>query len=190
MGVTLRSIILAGCFIIIAAIAYRVSLHFLPKADDEVLLKYPTFVAEGFHGENYNAQGRLTAEIASDHVEYFRHKNLVTMEEPLGIWYDLQDDGSNNRWQITAEYGTYDIDTKAVLEGRVTAVPLHEEAQVQKITTEKLTYDLLSNTVLTDLLVEIEGRNFTNSGVGLEADLTDRIVTIKGGTHARYFPNP
>ena len=189
MGVTLRSMILAGILIIMAAIVYRLSVNLIPEVSDETLLKYPTFIAKNFHGENYNEEGQLTAVIDSPHVEYFEKQTLITLEKPTGVWHDYHNQQQEpNRWQIKAMKGSYIIDSKASLEGSIVLTPLHQDPTLKKISTEKVDYNLITKEIFSDRLIVIEGQNFINYGTGFKVDLNTDTITISGEPHARYYP--
>lgn len=187
MGVTLRSMIVAGLLIIAAALFYRLS-AVAPRSDSALLAKYPTFTAEGFHGEYYTEEGQLEMRLDSQHVEYFKASDLVTMVAPEAVYYNYdQDERLPQLWHLKGNYGSYVKDTFAILKGDIELVPLFDHEFLKRVTTTYLEWDLISNVMSSDKLITIEGKNFLNYGSNFKADLNTRQFTILGEPHARYY---
>ncbi len=187
MGVTLRSMIVAGLLIIAAALFYRLS-AVAPRSDSSLLAKYPSFTAEGFHGEYYTSKGQLEIQLDSQHVEYFKQNDLVTLVAPKAVYYNYDEDESTPQlWQLKGNYGSYIKDTFAMLKDDIELVPLFDHKFLKRVTTSYLEWDLISNVISSDKLITIEGKNFINSGSNFKADLNTRQFTILGDPHARYY---
>lgn len=191
MGVTIRSFILATLLTVVALCVYRISVILTPPVADDTLDRYPTFVSDGFYGENYTEDGRLTAVLNASHVEFFEKTGLITMVDPQGIWHDYSDsdDSTPQSWQLNARRGTYVIDRYATLDGNIVLTPLFEDPFVSRVTTTHLEYDLLAGEIFSESPVTIEGNNFINQGTGFNANLKTGVVTLKGEPHARYLPD-
>lgn len=64
------------------------------------------------------------------------------------------------------------------LVGNVKLKALENNAQLQKIVTDKLTIDLNTQDVFTDSKVTSIGAGFSSSGIGLKGNLKQQVATL------------
>lgn len=189
MGVTLRSFILAALLIVAAAFLYRWSSSGFSAPDEaQVLQKYPSFQATGFNGDNFAADGRLLHHIEAREAVYYKLKDLLTMQQPSGVYYYYPQNENVQSWHLQADEGYIIFDQEAVLTGHIEARPLFKSEYISEARTDFLRFDLMSNLIESPAPVIVRGPDFLNYGTGLKVDLTARTVWL-GAAHAQYtFP--
>lgn len=88
MSVTLRSIIIAGCLMIVAALLYRYSNIQGQISSEELQARFPTFTAKDFSGQVFDTDGIIQYSVNAQEMTYYQDKDLINLVKPIGYYFD------------------------------------------------------------------------------------------------------
>lgn len=148
----------------------------------------PDFVAEGLFTRIYASSGDLQHQVESVRMAHYSILNLTELTEPVYITTIAHDDGSHERWRVSADEGRYYDDERLVLERNVRIINEDNTSFVQAIETEYLTINTEQQIISTDQPVLIYGPQFEVRGNGLTARLDEQYLELNQHVQTVYYP--
>ena len=143
----------------------------------------PDFVADDLALKRYDEQGFLSSQVQAEHMEHFQEIGLTKFTAPNYLIYPKQ---GEVRWRVRADEGTFNHRNHVVLKKNVIIMAISPDELVKEIKTSYLELDLNTRMMTSDRPVTVFGKEFTISGIGLEADLNRHYVELKKDIRATY----
>ena len=82
------------------------------------------------------------------------------------------------QWKLSADHAEINAERILTLSGNVTLQALEPTSKLQRIETDHLSVNLITQDVFTDSEVKSQGLGFTTTGVGLKGNLKQQVATL------------
>ena len=82
------------------------------------------------------------------------------------------------QWKLSADHAEINAERILTLSGHVTLQALEPTSKLQRIETDHLSVNLITQDVFTDSEVKSQGLGFTTSGIGLKGNLKQQVATL------------
>jgi LPS export ABC transporter protein LptC len=137
----------------------------------------------------YHPNGRLAARILSQRAIHYTDSEHVIFTSPKMTLYPEETPGQT---QVTADSGTWYPERHLLnLSGQIVMRQQHQPDEPETILrTEHLEYRQTENFISTDQVVTITRGQAQLQAIGLEADLTQKRMTLLSDVRGRYEPMP
>lgn len=156
-----------------------------PELDPEQL--QPDFIAEGLFSRIFSADGELQHRIDSRLMAHYSVIGLTELTEPVYLTTIMRDD-QPERWQVTANKGSFYDDQRLILENNVQIQSLTEDNFIQTVETEYLVIDTQRQLISSNQPVLITGRHIVVQGQGLQVDLNAQQLELTKHVKTIYYP--
>ncbi|AKO45079.1 LPS export ABC transporter periplasmic protein LptC [[Haemophilus] ducreyi] len=124
----------------------------------------------------YDVNGQPQYFAKATEIKRYEATQHTEFINPFINLYDTQTRAK--QWNISAEQAEITHEKMLHLVGNVKLKALENNAQLQKIVTDKLTIDLNTQDVFTDSKVTSIGARFSSSGIGLKGNLKQQVATL------------
>lgn len=149
---------------------------------DEELL--PDYIAQDITRIVFDEQGYRTDFITASKLEHFELLGFTQFEFPI---YILFDQGHTATWQVSSQSAAWFPDDRLILERQVNIVNLLQDELIERIETEELELIFPDKTLQTNLPVVFKGNGFYIEGIGMQADLEQKILKIQQHKETVYL---
>lgn len=163
---------------------------------DTTVEAMPTFIAHNIKSKIYNQDGYLYEILSAQKAEYYKVINMTDLIHPSLDYLPAKDesnksfkDGSitdNEIWRLSADHGVLNSEDSINLRNNVVVTTTNINSFVQKISSEYLELDFITNEIRTPDRIFIEGKNFKNNGLSFNGNLKTKNFTINEDCHANY----
>ncbi|CAI8250359.1 MAG: Lipopolysaccharide export system protein LptC [Glaciecola sp. HTCC2999] len=161
------------------------------SVDPSQIFETPTYRAENLTSQRYAEDGTLSHKVFAKVMEQYDSLGFMVFEYPKYVIYLNAD----SPYVVTADVGTLFTNNIIRLERNIQIDSLNEADFIQQITTEFIEIDLNTNTMYSDQVVLMQGREFSMLSEGFDANmqlkqfnLTGHVETIFGSVVAEQIP--
>ena len=201
-SVTIRAFII-GVTLIVAALGlyyYTSTLNRQPEPDRSSI---PTLIGDGFHGIQYRPDGKVARKLSAQHVRYFDRQGLYELRRAHLTHYDYGAGvtGAAGRstplkplkaeprlWYLDCDEAEIYAGKVAHLRHNVHLYPDFPDSTLRRVATEKADYDIRNETITSEQVVRIFGRNWIDLGSDFTANLRTNQLTYKGKPNVTIYP--
>lgn len=184
------------CLIICSYLFYHWVNQTEKNIQDSIVEALPTFVAHNLKSKIYNQDGYLYEIISAHKAEYYKVINMTDLIHPSLDYIPAKDKNnknleansvnSNEIWRLSADHGVLNNEDSINLRDNVIVTTTNPLSFVQKISSQYLELDFITDEIRTPDRIYIEGNNFKNNGLGFNGNLKTKNFTINEDCHANY----
>ncbi|MEX0445870.1 LPS export ABC transporter periplasmic protein LptC [Xenorhabdus sp. SGI246] len=164
-----------------------------PILDDS----YPTYQTEEAITFVYDPGGKLAYKLVADDVKNYTETKLTWFTKPVLTTFDANSSSTSPKptWTVRANKAKLTHDDMLYLYGDVQVDSLNNTSQLQKITTDNATVNLVTQDVASDDKVTLEGVGLQSVGMRMRGNLRDKTAELIEKVSTRYEipheePNP
>lgn len=170
-------------------VAFLVWLYLKPQEQlVSVAEHHPSYIVYNLNNTHFDETGEISYKIYSSKTTNFSNKETTLLEQPKVIIYVKNSPNNTvSTWQITSESGTLSGENKLHLSGDVWVRNLSLDQLIQTMHTEELNIFFAEKEINTPLLVNWEGPEMSQQGVGMWASLASEELIVKKQIKAVYL---
>ncbi|WP_438862255.1 LPS export ABC transporter periplasmic protein LptC [Neptunicella sp.] len=146
----------------------------------------PNYQANKMQSTLYDKQGEIHHQVYAEHMEHYQLLGFTLFEQPQ---YTIFTTAQERPWHVSAVEGTLYDDNRLHLEDNVVLQSTDKEGFIQTMKTDFIEIDLNNNTLSSDQLVTISGKNFVVQGTGFTANLNKRTFELLNHAKSTFSPN-
>lgn len=149
---------------------------------------HPSYIAYNLNNVHFDETGAIAHEISASKSTRFTEQETTIFENPKVLLYiKNEQDNSITTWQLTSEKGILSDENKLVLSDNVWVKNLSLDQLIETMHTEKLTILLAEKEISSDLLVQWEGPQMKQQGIGMWASLISEELIVKKQIKSVYL---
>lgn len=148
----------------------------------------PTFIAHKIENNHFNEDGFLDIKFAATQmIDIEKNKHIKFNDPKIDIFIKDKATDKISLWRITSLDGKLFDSNKLILTNDVLIENLTKDQLVQKLTTIEMTFLLNEKELYSDKLVNLEGPQMTQEGVGMWGSLNTEELIFKNKIKAVYL---
>lgn len=170
-------------------IAFLIWLYLKPQQQPNVkAVHLPSYIAYNIENIHYDDRGRISYKVYSTKATNYSNKEVTVFENPkITLYTKNKQNNSISVWQVTSKNGIFFGDNQLILSNDVWVRNLTLDQLVQTMNTEKLTILLSEKELSSELLVNWQGPEMRQQGIGMWASLVSEELIIKTQIKAIYL---
>ncbi len=170
-------------------IAFLIWLYLKPQEQQTTTPEHlPNYIAYNVKNIHYDETGIVSHKVYSTKATSYSNKDVTLFENPKVIIYIKNgQDNSITAWQVTSEKGLLSGDNQLILSTDVWVKNLTQDQLVQTMHTEKLTILLAEKEISSALMVNWQGPEMKQQGIGMWASLVSEELIVKKQIKAVYL---
>jgi lipopolysaccharide export system protein LptC len=174
---------------ILLLVTFLIWLYLKPQQELTALPEHhPSYIAYNMSNDHFDELGDIAHQVYATKATSYSDKEITLFENPKVIIYiKNEQQNSTTTWQVTSEKGTLSGDNELTLYGDVWVKNLSLDQLVQTMSTEKLTILLAEKEISSNLLVQWQGPQMKQQGIGMWASLVTEELIVKNQTKAVYL---
>ncbi|MDR0218368.1 MAG: LPS export ABC transporter periplasmic protein LptC [Enterobacteriaceae bacterium] len=157
----------------------------------------PTYQTQEATTFVYDPEGKLTYKLEADDVKNYTNTKLTWFTKPILTTFDTKSTSATplKTWTVHANKAKLTHDNMLYLYGNVRVDSLNNASQLQRITTENATINLVTQDVASDDKVTLTGIGLKSEGMKMRGNLRNKTAELieKVTTHYEIpheEPNP
>ncbi|MFT6987312.1 MAG: lipopolysaccharide export system protein LptC [Psychromonas sp.] len=169
--------------------AFLLWLFFKPETNVPISPKQQfNYIAYNVSSIHFDESGKIAHKLFADKATSFAENDITVFEHPKVMFY-IEDKETNeiSVWQISSEHGILYEQKKLILSKEVWVKNLSLDQLVETMTTEELTIRLDKKEISSDLLVNWQGPQMRQQGIGMWASLITEELIVKDKIKAVYL---
>ncbi|CDH20425.1 conserved hypothetical protein; putative exported protein [Xenorhabdus bovienii str. kraussei Quebec] len=156
---------------------------------------YPTYQTQEATSFVYDPEGKLAYKLVADDVQNYTETKLTWFTKPILTTFAPNSTSETPTWTVRANKAKLTNDKMLYLYGDVQLDSLTDASQLQRITTENATVNLVSQDILSDDQVTLIGVGLKSVGMKMRGNLRNKTAELieKVTTHYEIpneQPNP
>ncbi len=135
----------------------------------------------------YNPAGGLTYKLVSEQVKHFAVEQVSWFTKPVATMFD---ENKVATWTVRADEAKLTNDRMLYLYGHVQVDSLTDTSQLERITTDNATVNLVTQDVSSDDLVTLYGTGFNSTGMKMRGNLRNKTAELIEKVKTSYEIQP
>lgn len=170
-------------------IAFLIWLYLKPQQQPNTIVEHlPSYIAYNIENIHYDENGNISHKIYSSKATNYSNKEITIFENPkITLYTKNEQDNSISTWQVTSKNGLFFGDNQLVLSNDVWVRNITLDQLVQTMNTEKLTVLLAERELSSELMVNWQGPQMKQQGIGMWASLVSEELIVKTQIKAIYL---
>ncbi|WP_455482922.1 LPS export ABC transporter periplasmic protein LptC [Haemophilus parahaemolyticus] len=124
----------------------------------------------------FDLQGKPEYYVEADEIKRYENSEKTEFKNPLVNLFDKLT--ALKQWSLRADHAEVNAERILTLSGNVKLEALEPNSRLQKLETEKLSVNLVTQDIFTDSTVRSKGLGFTTTGEGLKGNLKQQVATL------------
>jgi len=124
----------------------------------------------------FDLEGKPEYYAEAEEIKRYEESEKTEFTNPLVNLFDKLT--ALKQWKLSADHAEINAERILTLSGNVTLQALEPTSKLQRIETDHLSVNLITQDVFTDSEVKSQGLGFTTTGVGLKGNLKQQVATL------------
>ncbi|VAX76340.1 Lipopolysaccharide export system protein LptC [Serratia symbiotica] len=143
----------------------------------------PTYRSEHIVSMVYSPGGKLSYKLLAADVTYYNTGALTWFSQPVITLFNKDIQAT---WSVCADHAKLTKERMLYLYGHVEVDSLRTTSQLEKIKTDHVQIDLMTQDVYADRQVMLYGINFTSNGMKMSGNLLAETAELMGKVQTKY----
>lgn len=136
----------------------------------------PDYTGNRMSTSVFDLEGKPEYYAEAEEIKRYEESEKTEFTNPLVNLFDKLT--ALKQWKLSAEHAEINAERILTLSGHVTLQALEPTSKLQRIETDHLSVNLITQDVFTDSEVKSQGLGFTTSGIGLKGNLKQQVATL------------
>ena len=136
----------------------------------------PDYTGNRMSTSVFDLEGKPEYYAEAEEIKRYKESEKTEFTNPLVNLFDKLT--ALKQWKLSADHAEINAERILTLSGHVTLQALEPTSKLQRIETDHLSVNLITQDVFTDSEVKSQGLGFTTSGIGLKGNLKQQVATL------------
>ena len=136
----------------------------------------PDYTGNRMSTSVFDLEGKPEYYAEAEEIKRYEESEKTEFTNPLVNLFDKLT--ALKQWKLSADHAEINAERILTLSGHVTLQALEPTSKLQRIETDHLSVNLITQDVFTDSEVKSQGLGFTTSGIGLKGNLKQQVATL------------
>ena len=136
----------------------------------------PDYTGKRMSTSVFDLEGKPEYYAEAEEIKRYEESEKTEFTNPLVNLFDKLT--ALKQWKLSADHAEINAERILTLSGNVTLQALETTSKLQRIETDHLSVNLITQDVFTDSEVKSQGLGFTTTGVGLKGNLKQQVATL------------
>lgn len=136
----------------------------------------PDYTGNRMSTSVFDLEGKPEYYAETEEIKRYEESEKTEFTNPLVNLFDKLT--TLKQWKLSADHAEINAERILTLSGHVTLQALEPTSKLQRIETDHLSVNLITQDVFTDSEVKSQGLGFTTSGIGLKGNLKQQVATL------------
>ena len=136
----------------------------------------PDYTGKRMSTSVFDLEGKPEYYAEAEEIKRYEESEKTEFTNPLVNLFDKLT--ALKQWKLSADHAEINAERILTLSGHVTLQALEPTSKLQRIATDHLSVNLITQDVFTDSEVKSQGLGFTTSGIGLKGNLKQQVATL------------
>ena len=136
----------------------------------------PDYTGNRMSTSVFDLEGKPEYYAEAEEIKRYEESEKTEFTNPLVNLFDKLT--ALKQWKLSADHAEINAERILTLSGNVTLQALEPTSKLQRIETDHLSVNLITQDVFTDSEVKSQGLGFTTTGVGLKGNLKQQVATL------------
>lgn len=136
----------------------------------------PDYTGNRMSTSVFDLDGKPEYYAEAEEIKRYKESEKTEFTNPLVNLFDKLT--ALKQWKLSADHAEINAERILTLSGNVTLQALEPTSKLQRIETDHLSVNLITQDVFTDSEVKSQGLGFTTSGIGLKGNLKQQVATL------------
>lgn len=136
----------------------------------------PDYTGNRMSTSVFDLEGKPEYYAEAEEIKRYEESEKTEFTNPLVNLFDKLT--ALKQWKLSADHAEINAERILTLSGNVTLQALEPTSKLQRIATDHLSVNLITQDVFTDSEVKSQGLGFTTSGIGLKGNLKQQVATL------------
>ena len=136
----------------------------------------PDYTGNRMSTSVFDLEGKPEYYAEAEEIKRYEESEKTEFTNPLVNLFDKLT--ALKQWKLSADHAEINAERILTLSGNVTLQALEPTSKLQRIETDHLSVNLITQVVFTDSEVKSQGLGFTTSGIGLKGNLKQQVATL------------
>ena len=136
----------------------------------------PDYTGNRMSTSVFDLEGKPEYYAEAEEIKRYEESEKTEFTNPLVNLFDKLT--ALKQWKLSADHAEINAERILTLSGHVTLQALEPTSKLQRIETDHLSVNLITQDVFTDSEVKSQGLGFTTSGIGLNGNLKQQVATL------------
>ena len=136
----------------------------------------PDYTGNRMSTSVFDLEGKPEYYAEAEEIKRYEESEKTEFTNPLVNLFDKLT--TLKQWKLSADHAEINAERILTLSGHVTLQALEPTSKLQRIETDHLSVNLITQDVFTDSEVKSQGLGFTTSGIGLKGNLKQQVATL------------
>ena len=136
----------------------------------------PDYTGNRMSTSVFDLEGKPEYYAEAEEIKRYEESEKTEFTNPLVNLFDKLT--ALKQWKLSADHAEINAERILTLSGHVTLQALEPTSKLQRIATDHLSVNLITQDVFTDSEVKSQGLGFTTSGIGLKGNLKQQVATL------------
>ena len=136
----------------------------------------PDYTGNRMSTSVFDLEGKPEYYAEAEEIKRYEESEKTEFTNPLVNLFDKLT--ALKQWKLSADHAEINAERILTLSGNVTLQALEPTSKLQRIETDHLSVNLITQDVFTDSEVKSQGLGFTTSGIGLKGNLKQQVATL------------
>ena len=136
----------------------------------------PDYTGKRMSTSVFDLEGKPEYYAEAEEIKRYEESEKTEFTNPLVNLFDKLT--ALKQWKLSADHAEINAKRILTLSGNVTLQALEPTSKLQRIETDHLSVNLITQDVFTDSEVKSQGLGFTTTGVGLKGNLKQQVATL------------
>ena len=136
----------------------------------------PDYTGNRMSTSMFDLEGKPEYYAEAEEIKRYEESEKTEFTNPLVNLFDKLT--ALKQWKLSADHAEINAERILTLSGNVTLQALEPTSKLQRIETDHLSVNLITQDVFTDSEVKSQGLGFTTSGIGLKGNLKQQVATL------------
>ena len=136
----------------------------------------PDYTGKRMSTSVFDLEGKPEYYAEAEEIKRYEESEKTEFTNPLVNLFDKLT--ALKQWKLSADHAEINAERILTLSGNVTLQALEPTSKLQRIETDHLSVNLITQDVFTDSEVKSQGLGFTTTGVGLKGNLKQQVATL------------
>lgn len=136
----------------------------------------PDYTGNRMSTSVFDLEGKPEYYAEAEDIKRYEESEKTEFTNPLVNLFDKLT--ALKQWKLSADHAEINAERILTLSGHVTLQALEPTSKLQRIETDHLSVNLITQDVFTDSEVKSQGLGFTTSGIGLKGNLKQQVATL------------
>lgn len=136
----------------------------------------PDYTGKRMSTSVFDLDGKPEYYAEAEEIKRYEESEKTEFTNPLVNLFDKLT--ALKQWKLSADHAEINAERILTLSGHVTLQALEPTSKLQRIETDHLSVNLITQDVFTDSEVKSQGLGFTTSGIGLKGNLKQQVATL------------